>query len=66
MLEELSDTLTARSGTDALGKPPQIEASTYCSQISICLGMLGAMAIGLVITYAVTHWLWLVVHQGLH
>ena len=28
--------------------------------------VLGAMTIGLVITYAVTHWLWLVVHQGLH
>jgi hypothetical protein len=28
--------------------------------------VIGATAFGLVITYAVTHWLWLVVHQGLH
>jgi len=28
--------------------------------------VLGTTAVGLVITYAVTQWLWLVVHQGLH
>ena len=28
--------------------------------------VIGATAIGLTITWAVTHWLWLVVHQGLH
>ena len=28
--------------------------------------VIGTTAIGLVVTYAVTHWLWLVVHQGLH
>ena len=26
--------------------------------------VLAVTAIGLVITYAVTHWLWLVIHQG--
>ena len=28
--------------------------------------VIGGTAIGLTITWAVTHWLWIIVHEGLH
>jgi len=32
----------------------------------LCAVVIGTMALGAVILWAATHWLWLVVHQGLH